>query len=624
MCGITGILNFDRENAVDGRVIEEMTNQIIHRGPDGAAVHTEGHLGLGFRRLSIIDLENGMQPFFSPDKSVVLVCNGEIYNYQELRADIEKRGHRTSTNCDVEIILFLYLEYGVECIKKLNGQFAFALYDKNTDQLFLGRDQFGICPLFYTRSREGFVFGSEMKCLLKAPGVSRKVDPSGLDQVFSFPGNIAPTTILKDIHSLEAGHFALLKDGKLSSHEYWNLDYPDLTAHQSPKDQSYYLEKLEDLLLQSVQYRLISDVPVGFYLSGGLDSSLLGGMMRKLKNEDDFKSFSICFTAEENKEINEQRFQRLVSQHINSRHHEVEFGWDNFEEKLKKVVYYAEAPLKETYNICSIALSDLARKENVKVVLCGEGADELFGGYAGYKFDRNPNNDFALSGLEKIRKEQVSKTLWSNPKFVYEKDEYEFIETKQALYSDGLNAAYDSFDCLKHPAVDHNRMLNKHIFHQRSYVDFKLRLGGHLIADHGDRMTMANSIEGRYPFLDVNLIEFIREIPPDLMLKGMTEKYPLKKLGEKYIPKQVIDREKFGFVAPGSPELLKSRSEWLNDLLSYDAIKRQGIFNPDTIENLKKMYVQDDFILNPPYDIDLLIIVITLNMFLDVFDASIA
>lgn len=626
MCGISGILNIDSEKPVDESIIANMTSKIIHRGPDGASVFTDDHVGFGFRRLSIIDIEHGMQPFFSPDKSIFLVCNGEIFNYKELKEEMNKKGHVTKTNCDVEIIIFLYMEYGVDCIKKLNGQFAFALYDKNINQLFLGRDQFGICPLFYTRTAESFVFGSEMKSVIQVPGVSREVNMSGLDQIFSFPGNIAPTTLLKGIHSLEAGHFALLRDGQLSTHEYWNLDYPDKDQQEPVKEQSYYIDRIEELLLESVKYRLNSDVPVGFYLSGGLDSSLIGGMMRKLKNSDDFKSFSICFSNEkENKDINEQRFQRMVSEHINSSHHEVEFGWENFGSKLKDVVYYGETPLKETYNVCSLALSELAQKEKTKVVLCGEGADELFGGYAGYKFDQQVSgNGQSFKDLEQIKKEETCKVLWGNPKFVYEKDEYEFTDTKSALYSDGLNAMYESFNCLKKPAVDHKRMLNKDIFHQRSYVDFKLRLGGHLIADHGDRMTMANSIEGRYPFLDVNLIEFIKQVPPSLMLNGMNEKYPLKKLGGKYIPRQIIDREKFGFVAPGSPQLLKSKNEWVYDLLSYDMIKRQGFFNPDTIEHLKKMYVKDDFILNPPYDIDLLIIVITFNMFLEGFDVSLA
>ena len=623
MCGITGIFNLENERTVDKSLVVKMADQIDHRGPDDAAAYIDGHVGFGFRRLSIIDLEHGMQPFFNHDRSIVLVCNGEIYNYQELRHEIELKGYKLRTNCDVEIIVPLYMEYGVHCIKKLNGQFAFAIFDKNHNQLMLGRDHFGICPLFYSQKVDSFIFASEIKSILQVPEVSREVNMKGLDQIFSFPASISPTTLFKDIHSLEAGHFALLRNGEFSTHEYWNLDYPVQGEQEPRKDESYYIERLNELLLNSVKSRLVADVPVGFYLSGGLDSSLIGGMMRKLKNGDDFKSFSICFSeSEENKNINEQRFQRLVSNHIDSLHNEIEFNWDNFGSKLQDVIYYAESPLKETYNICSMALSKRAKEEKVKVVLCGEGADELFGGYAGYIFDgQRVRNGNVMKDLQQLEKEELCKKIWGDPDFVYEKDEYEFKETKTALYSNEVNSFYSEFDCLKSPAVDHQRMKNKHVFHQRSYVDFKLRLGGHLIADHGDRMTMANNIEGRYPFLDVDLIEFTKQIPPDLMVNGMNEKYILKKLGERYVPNEVISREKFGFVAPGSPQLLKSKNEWVHDLLSYDMIKRQGFFNPDTIERLKKMYTRDNFILNPPYDIDLLVIVITFNMFLQVFKA---
>ena len=622
MCGITGIYNFDRQRTVERDVIMRMANKIQHRGPDDSACYIDGHVGLGFVRLSIIDLDHGMQPFFSPDKSIVLTCNGEIFNYKELRKDMEARGYTFKTNCDVEVIVYLYMEYGTDFLNKLNGQFAFCLYDKNKEQMLLARDHFGICPLFYAHLNNEFVYGSEIKSIIEHPSVSRTIDPKGLDQIFSFPANVAPTTFFRDIKSIEPGHFAILKNNKIETKEYWNLDYPEQGYDYGNKSEDYYIEGLNELLLQSVNYRLNADVPVGFYLSGGLDSSMIGGMMRHLEKDRDFNSFSICFSnSEENKDINEQRFQRLLSQSINSTHNEIEFGWDNFENKLRDVIYFSESPLKETYNVCSIALSERAKQEKIKVVLSGEGADELFGGYAGYKFDGQRAGNIGYKDLEHLREDEVRKVLWGNPDFIYEKNENEFRETKKALYSNVLNDGYAQFDCLKEPAIDHKRIKNRHHFHQRSYVDFKLRLGGHLIADHGDRMTLANNVEGRYPFLDVNLINFAKTIPPELMVKNMQEKYILKKVAQKYVPDQIINREKFGFVAPGSPQLLKSNNEWVNDMLSYDRIKRQGYFNPDTIERLKKMYGREGFILNPPYDMDLLIIVLTFNMFLDVFDA---
>ncbi len=624
MCGVTGVFNFDKNRQVERATIIRMADKMEHRGPDDAACYLNGHVGLGFRRLSIIDLANGQQPFFSPDKSIVLICNGEIFNYPELRENLEAKGHVFQTNCDVEVVLYLYLEYGTQFLNKLNGQFAFCIYDKNKEQLFLARDHFGICPLFYAKLNDAFIFGSEIKPILEHPDVSRDIDLRGLDQLFSFPANIAPTTFFKNVRSLEAGHYAIVKNGQFSSHEYWNLEYPKENYSYDTKDEKYYIENLTDLLMKSVNYRLMADVPVGFYLSGGLDSSLIGGMMRRLESNKDFQSFSICFPgSEENKDINEQRYQRLLSNHIHSTHNEIPFNWDNFESKLRDAIYFSETPLKETYNICSLALSKSAKNNGIKVVLSGEGADELFGGYAGFKFDqqRLSNGNGHHKDLEHLMEDKVRSLLWGDADFTYEKNENEFRETKTALYSERVNGQYAAFDCLKVPAINHEMIRDRHIFHKRSYVDFKLRLGGHLIADHGDRMTLANNVEGRYPFLDINLIEFARKIPPSMMLKNMSEKYILKEVARQYIPQEIINREKFGFVAPGSPQLLKNNDEWVKDMLSYDRIKRQGYFNPDTIERLKKIYSRDNFILVPPYDMDLLIIILTFNLFLDIFNA---
>ena len=621
MCGITGIFSLEKGREFEKReIVQRMADSIHHRGPDDSSVFLNGQAAFGFRRLSIVDLLHGNQPFYSPDKSIVLICNGEIFNYKQLRHDLEKKGHVFFTNCDVEVIIFLYLEYGLDFLNKINGQFAFSLYDQQKEMLFIARDQFGICPLYYTLLDNVFIFASEIKALLQYPGMPRDADLGALDQIFTFPAAIAPTTFFKHIKSLQPGHYAIVKSTGIEIKEYWDLDYPSAEFAYEQRSESYYIEELEHLLRQSVKYRLMADVPVGFYLSGGLDSSIIGGIMRSLMNGDPLNSFSICFgNSPENKDINESHYQRIMSQHIGSVHNEIEFNWDNLDAKLNDVIYYSESPLKETYNVCSIALSQRASSQNIKVILSGEGSDELFGGYAGYKFDMQRNGSMVDKDLEYLMEDQVRKTLWGDENFIYEKNEYEFRSTKEALYSVKVNDRYSSFDCLKRPAVEHTKLKGRSLFHKRAYTDFKLRLAGHLIADHGDRMTFANSVEGRYPFLDINLIEFARKVPTNLLLKDMVEKYVLKKVASRYIPDEIIKREKFGFVAPGSPQLLKNCREWANDILSYDRLKRQGYFNPDTIERLKKIYGKDGFILNPPYDSDLLIIIITFNMFLDVF-----
>lgn len=622
MCGITGLYSLEKGRDFEkAAIVQRMSDSIRHRGPDDSAIYLNGQAAFGFRRLSIVDLLNGNQPFYSPDKSIVLICNGEIFNHKELRHDLEKRGHVFSTNCDVEVIIFLYLEYGIDFLNKINGQFAFALYDQNKELLFLARDQFGICPLYYSLLDNVFLFASEIKALLQYPGMPREADLAGLDQIFTFPASIAPVTFFKHIKSLQPGHYAIVRSAGIEIKEYWDLDYPPAAQAYEEKPEEYYIDELDHLLKQSIKYRLMADVPVGFYLSGGLDSSVIGGMMRSLVNGNELNSFSICFgSSAENKDINESRYQQMMSRHIGSTHNEIEFNWDNLDTKLNDVIYYAESPLKETYNVCSIALSERARSKNIKVVLSGEGSDELFGGYAGYKFDRQRSGRVIEKDLDYLLEEQVRKTLWGVEDFIYEKNEHEFRTTKEALYSGKVNERYHQFDCLKKPAVNHSRMKGRSMFHQRGYTDFKLRLAGHLIADHGDRMTFANSVEGRYPFLDINLIDFVRKVPAHMLLNGMVEKYILKKTAARYIPEEIIKREKFGFVAPGSPQLLKNCREWANDILSYERIRRQGYFNPDTVERLKKMYTKEGFILNPPYDTDLLIVIITFNMFLNVFN----
>lgn len=620
MCGITGIYDIKSKYTVERETIASMAEAIKHRGPDETSYLLEENFGLGFKRLSIIDLKHGHQPFFNHDRSIILICNGEIYNYKELRKELEEKGYPFKTNCDVECIVYLYEEYGTEFIQRLNGQFAFAIVDKKRGRLLLARDQFGICPLFYTILDDVVIFGSEIKAIVKHPAVKREVDLTGLDQVFTFPGLVSPSTMFKNITSLKAGHFLLVSDGKVSTSEYWDLNYPEDNGHDENKSEEYYAERLEEQLLKSVRYRLNADVPVGFYLSGGLDSSVIAGMMRKLNSSASYQSFSIGFPEISDLEYDERRYQRLVVRNVNSQHNEIPFNWADVDSKLREAILHAECPLKETYNTCSLALSKAVKDNGIKVILSGEGSDEFLGGYVGYRFDTQRRNGNHSKDLNDILEEEMRKKLWGDPGFAYERNELEFVETKKALYSDNINKSYKEFDCLRHLEIDKKKLDNRHVFHKRSYLDLKLRLSDHLVSDHCDRVNYANSVEGRYPFLDIELLDFIKTIPPHIKLKGLVEKYILKKVAKKYVPDEIVNRQKFSFVAPGSPQLLRNNIEWVEDILSYETIKRQGYFNPDTIERLKKMYRKDSFKLNLPFDPDLLIIVITFGLFLDVFD----
>jgi asparagine synthase (glutamine-hydrolysing) len=617
MCGIVGYVDLNRTGRVEERILDPMANALIHRGPDARGYFVDPNAGLGTRRLRVIDLETGDQPLFNEDRNLVLSCNGEIFNYRELTKELEQKGHTFRTKTDVEVLVHLYEEHGVGFLNKLNAQFAFAIYDRRDGTLFLARDQFAICPLFYTVVDGFLIFASEIKAILQHPSVPREVNLTGLDQVLSLPGAISPQTLFRNIHSLPSGHYLVVKNGDVSIREYWDLDYPLASEASDGKPESYYADTLRDRLEQSVRYRLQADVPVGFFLSGGLDSSLIAALIRQVSPDVQRHSFSISFSDER---LCEAKYQRLVSDSVGSIHHEIPFNDTDIALRLQDAVYHSECPLKETYNTASLALSRETRNTGVTVVLNGEGSDELFAGYVGYRFDKGRNGNAKSQDLETILGDEIREKFWGDRNFYYEKDEYPFREVKQALYAPDLSARLNEFDCANFPVVNKDRLRGRHVLHKRSYLDFKLRLGHHLIADHGDRMTMANSIEARYPFLDLELVEFCTRIPPELKLNGFTEKYILKKAAGDLIPRAVVEREKFGFVAPGSPVLLQQKIDWVYDLLSYDRIKRQGYFNPDTVEYLKKQYSQKDFKLQLSLDDDLLIVVLTFGLFLELFN----
>ncbi|HKU74231.1 MAG TPA: asparagine synthase (glutamine-hydrolyzing) [Pyrinomonadaceae bacterium] len=617
MCGFAGYIDLRGERRAKRDLLNRMTDTLTHRGPDSAGCFVEANLGLGFRRLSIIDLAGGDQPLYNEDSSLVLVCNGEIYNYRELKHQLEQKGHVFRTHSDVEVLLHLYEEEGEDLLQKLNGQFAFVLYDRRKKILFLARDQFGINPLYFTVADGVLIFASEIKAILEHPLVERQVDLTGLDQILSFPGLVSPRTIFKGIESLKSGHSMTVKNGDIRITEYWDLDYPRTGDLSYDRPESFYVETLAELLAESVKYRLQADVPVGFYLSGGLDSSLIAAMIKKISPQVNRHSFSISFT---DREICEAKYQKLMARHVGSEHHETVFDWTEIAGRLRDMIWHCESPVKESFNTCSLALSQSARDQDIKVILAGEGADELFAGYPGYRFDQLGLRHSKSYDLETILEDELREKLWGDKDIFYEVDQIRLREVKSAFYSADLNELFEDFDCLNQDLVNKDLLRDRHFVHQRSYLDFKLRLSDHLLSEHGDRMVLANSTEGRYPFLDIDLVEFATRIPPDLKLNSFTEKYIVRKMAEGLVPPEIIKREKFGFRAPGTPYLLRQNIEWINDLLSYERIKRQGYFNPEVTERLKSQYSQPGFNFNPHLEIDLLMVVLTFNILLDQFN----
>ncbi len=616
MCGIAGVLDLRRAGRVGRDLVPDMVRALTHRGPDGVGFHHEADFACGTARLSIVDVGGGGQPLSNEDGSVVLVCNGEIFNHAELRASLVANGHRFRTRCDVEVLVHLYEAYqGPGFLKALNGQFAFALYDARRRRLLAARDHVGICPLHYAITDGFLTFASEIKAIVRNPEVPRTVDVRALDQVFSLPGIVSPRTILKHVKSLPAGHALVVEDGAVCCRPYWDFVFAQDTTRQSTVSEPEMLRRLDDLLHVSVARRLQGDVPVGVYLSGGLDSSLIAATVRELRPHDEIHSFSIAIEGEG---FSERPHQNLVAGALGLCHHCAVFQPGEIADRLRRVVFHCECPLKELHNAGALALSEYTHAYGMKAVLSGQGADELFAGYVGYRFDalRRDLGEDDAGPLER----QIRRTLWDDEQFFYEKRQDAFLQVKQQIYSTRLRASLGPLGCLDEPALAAGKLKGLHPINKRSYADCKLRLGDHLLADHGDRMGLANAVELRHPFLDQDLVEFAAAMPVDAKLRDYVEKYALKQIAAPRLPREIVERDKFGFAVPGTPALIRQNRKEIRELLSRDRLEAQGYFDPDGVARAIGRYAQPGFELNVPFDDDLLATVITFGLLVDLFE----
>lgn len=619
MCGICGVFQIKGGKPISRTVVESMTRVIAHRGPDDSGVALFERAALGFRRLSIIDLDTGHQPLANEDETLWLVCNGEIYNHRALREELIAKGHRFRTRTDVEVLLHLYEEMGEAMMDRLNGQFAFAILDRKRDRLFLARDPFGVAPLFYTVIEgEGgggvFLFGSEIKAILAHPGVERRVDMTGLEQVLALPGLVSPRTMFAGIDSVPPGHALLVDEDGVRSRPYWDLVYPTEAEPADPRGEEEFREELTHSLTESVRRRLQADVPVGAYLSGGLDSSLVVTLMRQC-GATALETFSITFAEAL---LDEREHQRVMAKRIGARHHEIELDGPGIESRMRAVIRHCECPIRESYNTASLALSAAARAAGVPVVLSGEGADELFAGYIGYRYDAFRRARGPSAALPP-REAALRRRLWGDESVFYETPLAAHEDARRALYAPEVAAAFPEFEFTQFGVVDPARLAGRHPVHQRAYLDLKLRLGDHLVGDHGDRMLLGNSVEGRFPFLDVEVAALAARMPPDLKLNGFTEKYILKQVARPLLPSSIVEREKYAFCAPGSPQLLRARVDWVEDLLSPATIRRHGYFDSAMVERLKARYRAPDFTLAGSNEEDVLMIVLTFGLFVEEF-----
>ncbi len=578
-----------------------------------------GEAAIFASRLSLIDSSTGHQPITSEDDTTVLACNGEIYNHEELRNGLRKKGHRFKTKTDVEVILHLYEEYGVGFLNMLNGQFAFAIYDTRRRRLLLARDPMGICPLFYTKVPHRVIFASEIKAIVQHPLVVRQVDVIGIDQMLAFPGLVSPRTMFQGIASLPAGHYAEVYGGNIHVREYWDMEYPEIESIAYDKPDSYYAETLCAHIERAVSRRLAADVPVGVCLSGGLDSSLIAVIAGSAMSDSPLKSYAVRFPG---LPMCESKHRTVLTQCRSENHMEVDVDCETILNRLFEAVYYSECPLKETYNVASLELAEKVHRSGIKAVLMGEGADELFGGYPGYRFDTIRDRGVPRLGSEVRNRLEADlrQKVWGVESMLYESHLLESRASRRALYSQELASVLQEEDAYDVGVIRKERLQNRHMVHQRSYLDIKLRLCDHLVSDHGDRMCMANSVEARYPFLDKDMLEFVKEIPPYLMVNDRYEKYVLRKAGEAMLPKGVCWRPKYAFHAPGSHMLLQKKEGAFDEFLSYEAIKAQGYFDPDVVRELARRQACRPDALSIPNETDVMMFVITFGMFLKAFN----
>lgn len=611
MCGICGIFNYRNKSKIEKDVIEKMLYAIRHRGPDGSWVKMLDDAALGFNRLSFIDLSGGMQPIQNEDEKITMICNGEIFNYKSLREELMAKGHSFRTKTDVEVVIHLYEEYGMDFPNYLNGQFAIALYDDRKKQLLLVRDHVGIAPLFYTFTEGKVVFASEIKGILEYPGVPRKLNMKAVDQLMNFPGIVSPTTFFDGIYSLECGHMLCIRqDEDVRNIEYWDVKYE---AQEEDLGEAYYAETLREKLKDAISARLVADVPIGFYISGGLDSSVVACYIGKyLLNS--YYSFSAEIPSGD---LDESRFQKIIHNYVSSEHYSTKVAEKEIWANLSNVIYHAESAVKESYDVAAYLLSGLVQQSPAKAVLTGQGSDEFFYGYAGYMVDlfRNMQKD-QMSKEE----QEVNERLWGDPYFRFERNHPEIRKMHTRIYSENVRGEIDKFSAWASSPINVERVKGLSSQKRRSYIDYKLRLSDHLLGEHGDRMFFSHSVEGRHPFLDVDLLSFVTRIPDKYKLKGTNEKYILKKATEGIVPEEILKRKKFPFQAPGMSAMVKQHGG--EEFLSDSMIRKYGVFDVDYVNEMKKVYSQSDFTLMGAYEIDYLMIVMTVTMLCEQFSLS--
>lgn len=598
MCGICGKFLFDREAFVPELLVKDMADAITHRGPDDEGFYISGQIGLGFRRLSIIDLSGGHQPLSNEDETIWVVFNGEIYNYQTLRLELIAKGHAFKTKSDTEVIVHLYEEYGTDCVQQLRGMFAFAIWDARERALFLARDRVGIKPLYYFVGKRFLAFGSEVKAILADPAIPREVDPELIDRFLTYHYMPGRQTLLRNLFKLEPGHTLLAKNGKFEVRPYWDLEFSGSDLQQSTHD---FEEQLLELLEETVQLHMISDVPVGFLLSGGLDSTAMLSFAAQ-KTDTPISTFTIGFSSDS--VVDERPFARLAAERYGSKHYELSISPADFAAFLPSYVWHMEEPVCEPPAIALYYISKLA-SQHVKVLISGEGGDEAFAGYENYRnlfwFEhmkaalgplQRPVG-WGMASLGRMLHSRVLTKYGARMDVAFEEyylsrtsSPFEFFSRERLnLYSEAMAGRVDANRSVDITRQYLSRAENYSLLNKMLYVDTKTWLPDELLIK-ADKMTMANSVELRVPLLDHKVLEFAARLPRKQKIRRSTMKYLVKKALRGRVPEAILARRKAGFPVPYQIWLRSNLQDWVGEILLDGRTLSRGYFRKGAVEKI--------------------------------------
>jgi len=595
MCGINGIA-FSRKSKrqIDRRALEAMRDVQFHRGPDDGGMFIEENIGFGHRRLSIVDVSHGAQPMFNEDGSLVIIYNGEIYNHADYRAELEAKGHVYQTHCDTETILHLYEEYGTKCVEKLRGMFAFAIWNRREKTLFIARDRLGVKPLYYVHDREGSLFfGSEIKTLLEANAIKPELNYNALPDQLANHGTSFDETLFKNVKRLLPGHSLFWQDGSLRIEEFWDVNFEP--KHEEKSD-AEFIEEWREMFKHSVKLRLMADVPLGMFLSGGIDSSAIAAMMATMVDEP-IKTFSVGFKE---REANEFEYARIVANAYRTEHHEITITPEQFFAELPNLVWHEDEPLGFIASVPLYFVSKLAQK-HVKVVLTGEGSDEILAGYGRYakavsllnygeKYESlTPNfvREIVKSGAS-LFGGKLNRTFLTRQSDIENLFLDNFAVFSKAMQKNLLSNETKARIAEQNPYFYQNKWLEKtdakDVLDKLLYVDTKTYL--HELLMKQDQMSMAASIESRVPFLDHKLVELTAQMPAKMKLRGKETKFLLREAMKGILPDAILTRSKMGFPVPIGNWFRREFRHIVDEYVLSERSLSRGIFNADFVREI--------------------------------------